>query len=71
MKDAGVDYRGPVLLFDGECGLARRLVRVILRKDREGVLRFASLQGAFGQAALRARGLAPERFAELFFCPPA
>ena len=48
---------GPVLLFDGECGLCNRVVRLAAALDREGKLRFAPLQGPSAQAYLRAHGL--------------
>ena len=35
----------PILFFDGVCGLCNGLVNVLLRADRNGVLRFAALQG--------------------------
>jgi predicted DCC family thiol-disulfide oxidoreductase YuxK len=37
----------PILLYDGVCGLCNRLVQFILRRDRSGVFRFASLQSPF------------------------
>jgi predicted DCC family thiol-disulfide oxidoreductase YuxK len=60
---------GPVLCFDGECGLCQRVVRRLLRLDRRGVLRFAPLQGAAAQAYLRAHGLPTEDFSTLVFVP--
>ena len=39
-----------VLLYDGDCGFCDRTVKFVLRHDRDGVLRFAALQSAFGQA---------------------
>ena len=59
----------PVLLFDGECGLCHRVVRLLLRLDQRGVLRFAPLQGPAGQACLRAHGLPTEDFSTLVFVP--
>lgn len=53
MPDETVD--GPVLLYDGTCGLCSRLVQFILRHDRGGVLRFAGLQGAYARAAVANR----------------
>jgi predicted DCC family thiol-disulfide oxidoreductase YuxK len=41
---------GPVLLYDGVCGLCTRLVQWVLRVDRRGGLRFAPLQGELAQA---------------------
>jgi predicted DCC family thiol-disulfide oxidoreductase YuxK len=52
----------PVLLFDGECGLCQRVVRLLLRIDRAGRLRFAPLQGVAAQAFLRGRGLPTKDF---------
>lgn len=52
----------PVLLFDGGCGLCNAAVGFLLRIDRRGILRFATLQGAPGQAWLRANGLPEEDF---------
>jgi predicted DCC family thiol-disulfide oxidoreductase YuxK len=60
---------GPVLLFDGECGLCHRVVRRLLRLDRVGRLRFAPLQGPAAQAYLRVHGLPTEEFSTLVFVP--
>jgi predicted DCC family thiol-disulfide oxidoreductase YuxK len=59
----------PVLLFDGECGLCHRLVRVLLRLDRRGRLMFAPLQGNSTQAFLLRRGLRTADFDTLIFVP--
>ena len=59
----------PVLLFDGECGLCNRLVRLLLRLDDRGRLRFAPLQGVAAQGYLRAHGLATTDFDTLIFVP--
>jgi len=60
---------GPVLLFDGECGLCNRVVRLLLRLDRRGVLRFAALQSAPAQEFLLAHGLPTEDFSTLVLVP--
>ena len=60
---------GPVLLYDGECGLCNRVVRLLLRLDRGARLRFVRLQSAAGQAYLRAHGLPPADFDSLVFVP--
>jgi predicted DCC family thiol-disulfide oxidoreductase YuxK len=60
---------GPVLLFDGECGLCHRVVRLLLRLDGRGVLRFAPLQGPAAQAFLHAHGLPTADFSTLVFVP--
>jgi predicted DCC family thiol-disulfide oxidoreductase YuxK len=43
---------GPVLLFDGVCGLCNWTVRVVIRLDRRGGIRFAPLGGAFAAGVL-------------------
>ena len=40
----------PILLYDGDCGMCAEGVQRVLRYDRNGPLRFAPLQGAFGTA---------------------
>ena len=60
---------GPVLLFDGECGLCQRVVRLLLRYDRRGVLHFAPLQGPAAQNYLRLHGLPVADFDSLVFVP--
>jgi predicted DCC family thiol-disulfide oxidoreductase YuxK len=60
---------GPVLFFDGECGLCNRLVRGLLRLDRQGQLRYAPLQGPVAQAYLHAHGLPTQDFDTLIFVP--
>ncbi len=58
-----------VLLYDGQCGLCNRIVRLLLRTDRAGRLKFAPLQGAPAQAFLRQQGLPTEDFDSLVFVP--
>lgn len=65
MSTAG--QAGPVLLFDGECGLCNRLVRLLLRLDSGGVLRFAPLQGPSAQEFLRMHELPLKDFDSLVF----
>ena len=59
----------PVLLFDGECGLCNRVVRLLLRLDRRGRLLFAALQSRPAQDYLRAHGLPTEDFDTLVYVP--
>ena len=59
----------PVLLYDGECGLCNACVRLLLRADRAGALRFAPLQSPPAQAFLRAQGLPTGDFDTLIFVP--
>ncbi len=36
---------GPILFFDGVCGLCNRFIDFVIERDRAGVIRFAPLQG--------------------------
>jgi predicted DCC family thiol-disulfide oxidoreductase YuxK len=49
--------RHPILLYDGVCGLCNWLVQFILRHDRAGVFRFASLQSAVAGTVLARHGV--------------
>ena len=44
-----VPSEGPVLVYDGTCGFCAESVQLVLRHDRRCTLRFAALQGEFGQ----------------------
>ncbi|HEX6751172.1 MAG TPA: thiol-disulfide oxidoreductase DCC family protein [Longimicrobium sp.] len=48
---------GPLVLYDGTCGLCNRSVQLILRHDRRGRFRFAALQSDAGRALLERHGL--------------
>ena len=49
-----VPERGPLVLYDGTCGLCHRSVRWLIAHERDAALRFAPLQGPTAEA-LRAR----------------
>jgi len=59
----------PVLFYDARCGLCNRVVRLLLRTDRAGRLRFATLQGETGQAYLQLWDLPAQDFDSLVFAP--
>lgn len=69
MNPADRQSSGPVLFFDGKCGLCQRLVRWLLRLDRRGGLRLAPLQGPTAQAWLREHGQSTRHFTSLIFLP--
>ena len=50
----------PIILYDGVCGLCNRLVQFLLKHDREGRLRFASLQSDFAAQVLGRHGFDPK-----------
>jgi predicted DCC family thiol-disulfide oxidoreductase YuxK len=43
---------GPIILYDGICGLCNRFVQFVLHRDRKDVFRFASLQSEFAARVL-------------------
>ena len=47
----------PIILYDGVCGLCNRLVQFLLRHDKHGRLRFASLQSDFAAKVLNRHGI--------------
>ena len=52
---------GPVLIFDGECALCSRSVRLMLRWERKpGVVRFAPMQSPPARELLRAHNFDPD-----------
>src|SRR5437879_3389912 len=42
---------GPILFFDGVCNLCNGAVQFVIRHDKAGTIRFASLQSSAGEAA--------------------
>src|SRR4029078_3696441 len=46
----------PIILYDGVCGLCNGLVQFLLKHDKDGRLRFASLQSDFAEKVLRRDG---------------
>jgi predicted DCC family thiol-disulfide oxidoreductase YuxK len=50
----------PIILYDGVCGLCNRLVQFLLKHDRAGRLRFASLQSDFAAKVLGRHGIDPK-----------
>ena len=56
MKEQGLH---PILLYDGVCGFCNRTVRYILKRDRQKVFRFASLQSELARGILTKHGASP------------
>lgn len=50
----------PIIFYDGVCGLCNRLVQFLLRHDKHGRLRFASLQSDFAERLLLRHGFDPK-----------
>ena len=58
MSEAG--EANPIILYDGVCGLCNRLVQFLLKQDKQGRLRFASLQSEFAATVLTRHGIDPK-----------
>ncbi len=54
------DEASATVVFDGECVLCNGWVRFLLRHDRRGRYRFATMQGESGRALLARHGLDPD-----------
>jgi predicted DCC family thiol-disulfide oxidoreductase YuxK len=50
----------PVVVYDGVCLLCSRWVRFLLKHDRAGRYRFASIQSQTGRQLLQTHGLDPD-----------
>ncbi|MET3613878.1 putative DCC family thiol-disulfide oxidoreductase YuxK [Rhizobium aquaticum] len=50
---------GPIILFDAECILCSANAQFVLKHDRTGHFRLASMQGEVGNALYRAHGMDP------------
>ena len=55
-----MDGAKPIILYDGVCGLCNRLVQFLLKHDRQGRLRYASLQSDFAAKVLQRHGIDPK-----------
>jgi predicted DCC family thiol-disulfide oxidoreductase YuxK len=59
-----------IVVFDAQCLLCSRWVQFLLRHDRCGLLRFASMQGATGRQLLLDAGLQPDALETLLLVAP-
>jgi predicted DCC family thiol-disulfide oxidoreductase YuxK len=48
-----------IVLYDGVCGLCNSLVQFLIKRDKRGALRFASLQSDFAAKVLGRHGINP------------
>lgn len=64
MSDS-LEQGGPILVFDGVCNICAFGVGVVLRRDREGVFRFAFGQGAVGRSLKQRHGLDPDNLQDV------
>ena len=60
IDDSAPDRAGPIILFDAECVLCSANAQFVLRHDKAGHFRLASMQGPIGTALYRKHGLDPK-----------
>ncbi len=53
---------GPVLFYDGDCGLCSRVVRLVAAIDSRDIFEIEPLQGGAGQEMLRRHGMNCQNF---------
>jgi predicted DCC family thiol-disulfide oxidoreductase YuxK len=51
-----------VILFDGVCNLCNKVVQFVIKRDKKGSFKFASLQSTFGQQLLENFDLPTDNF---------
>ena len=57
---------GPILFYDGVCGLCDRTVQFVLRHDRRGSFRFAALQSGSARRVLARHDRDPSRLDTMY-----
>ena len=59
-----------IILFDGVCNLCNGAVQWIIRRDKEDVFRFASLQSEVGRELTRSRQIDTDRVDSIILIDP-
>lgn len=59
-RPSGPDRNGPIILFDAECVLCSANAQFVLKHDKTGHFRLASMQGETGAEIYRQHGLDPK-----------
>ena len=67
MTQAGPDAPDGLWLFDGVCNLCSGSVAVVLKLDREGVIRFTPIPSPYGRQLALAHGINPDHPASFLF----
>jgi len=62
-----MDEPSKIVLFDGVCNLCNSSVQFLIRHDKKGVFKFASLQSESGQALLQKFNLPVNNFNSFVF----
>ncbi|MFK0384565.1 thiol-disulfide oxidoreductase DCC family protein [Agrobacterium sp. NPDC090273] len=57
---ADMERQGPIILFDAECVLCAANAQFVLKHDRAGHFRLASMQGVIGAEIYRRHGMDPK-----------
>ncbi len=60
VKRSARDQHGPIILFDAECVMCSTNAQFVLKHDKAGHFRLASMQGQIGAAIYRKHGMDPK-----------
>ncbi len=63
--------RDRIVLFDGVCNLCSDSVKFIIRRDRAGKFKFASLQSPRGRELCAANGINPDDLSTMVYVDPS
>ncbi|QTV05564.1 thiol-disulfide oxidoreductase DCC family protein [Faecalibacter bovis] len=59
--------KNDVVIYDGDCGFCSFWVQWLLNKDKNNILKFASLQGSYGQEFLKKNNLNTTDFDTIYY----
>jgi predicted DCC family thiol-disulfide oxidoreductase YuxK len=59
IEQSAHDQNGPIILFDAECVLCSTNAQFVLKHDKAGYFRLASMQGEIGAEIYRKHGMDP------------
>uniref|UniRef100_A0A7S0I226 Thiol-disulfide oxidoreductase DCC n=1 Tax=Hanusia phi TaxID=3032 RepID=A0A7S0I226_9CRYP len=70
LHQAGYQEGDRLILYDGVCNLCNGWVNFVMKRDREGAYKFASLQGAVGKTLMKRVGRDPSDLSTLVVIEP-
>ncbi|EKX45754.1 hypothetical protein GUITHDRAFT_108211 [Guillardia theta CCMP2712] len=70
LQQAGYQEGDRLILYDGVCNLCNGWVDFVMKRDREGLYKFASLQGAVGKTLMKRVGRDPDDLSTLIVLEP-
>jgi len=56
----GLTENGPIVFYDGDCGLCDKFIKFLIKADRNNRLRYSTLQGSTAEAVFGAPATGPD-----------